>query len=582
MIKTSSRHLIRPFAALLAVVALLTLGAPGVPAKAYTPSVSALRIGLFYGSNTLTSANLQNVAGYGSGFEFGYFDSTTRAFISLGATTGETKLSMIRDMNMVGYNDASDENRYAYKQGTTGDVVVGCYHIQLYGSYSDFGSANATASQYSDGYVKYDNGIFVVCVGAYLANADAQAAMSSRGLSGDITAGSPYTIAIVVTGTSKIVFEFDGGSGMALGVRPIAPAGTQTQTYFKGYRYFGAFQYYRVDGKDMRVLNIVDVEDYVKGLLPYEMSNSWPIEALKAQALCARTYAMSKLGTHGSSGFDLCTSEHCQVYRGGAAANETTNRAVDETRGEYITYNGELCETYYSSCDGGATEDVENVWANSIPYLRGVIDPYEVDIIPRVSNYNWTVTYTPAALTTRLQSRGYSIGTVASLSVDTFTRNGNARVVTIKDTTGKSITLQKENIRLALGANSIRLTVGGGTQPGTGGGTELYVNSSTTKLGGDNIYAIGAGGTAQQLPSGGKMYAITGSGETVEVSKSAVQATGATGTADGKVNGVFHISGTGKGHNVGMSQWGACSMALHHNKTYREIINFYYTGVTIG
>ena len=582
MIRAYSRRLFRPFAAMLAVFALLSLGAPGTPAKAYTPSVSTLRIGLYFGGSTLSSANLQNVDGYGSGFEFGYFDSATRAFISIGATTGETRLSMIRDMNMVGFNDPADNNRYAYKQGTTGDVVVGCYHIQLSGSYSDFGSANAVAVQYSDGYVKYDNGVFYACAGAYLSSGDAQTAMANRGLSGTITAGSSYTIAIVVTGTNKMVFEFDGGANMALGVRPLASNAEKPQTYFKGYRYYGAFQYYRADGQDLRVLNIVNVEDYVKGLLPYEMSASWPIEALKAQALCARTYAMSKLGAHGSAGFDLCVTEHCQVYRGTGAANATTDRAVDETAGEYITYDGKLCETYYSSCDGGATEDVENVWAYTIPYLRGVIDPYEKDITHRISNYNWTVTYTPAALSTRLQNRGYSIGTVASLSVDTFTNNGNARVVTIKDTNGRSLTLQKENIRLALGANSIRLTTGGGTQPGpgAGSGTALYVNSSSNALdNGAALYAVSAGGTAQQLPSGGTVYAITGTGTTVEVGTGAVQT---AGSADGKVGGVFQISGTGKGHNVGMSQWGACSMAEYHGKTYKEIINFYYTGVTIG
>ena len=580
MITAYIRRLIKPVAAMLTVCAVFALVLPAAPAKAYTPSVSKLRVGLFYGSNTLTSANLQNVDGYGSGYEFGYFDQTTREFISIGATTYETKISMIRDTNMVGGADASDEGRYAYKQGTTGDVVVGCYHIQLSGNYSDFGSANATAAQFGDGYVKYDNGVFYACVGEYLSSGDAQSAMAERGLSGGIISGTSYTIAVVVTGTDKIVFEFDGGSGMALGVRPIAPAGAQTRTFFKGYRYYGAFQYYRVDGQDIRVINIVDIEDYVKGLLPYEMSNTWPMEALKAQALCARTYAMRKLGAHSSLGFDMCTSEHCQVYRGAGSSNATTDRAVDETRGEYVTYNGELCETYYSSCDGGATEDVENVWAYSIPYLRGVVDPYEVDIVKYVPTYSWTVTYTPAALTSRLQSRGYSIGTVASLTVDQFTKNGNARVVTVRDTSGRTVTLQKENIRLALGANSIRLVVGGNAPSGSTTGTELYVNSASTALTGDSLYVIGADGKAQQLPSDGTFYAITGTGETVQITKGGAKTTNRS--PDGKINGEFYISGTGKGHNVGMSQWGARAMAEFHGKSYRDIINFYYTGVTIG
>lgn len=578
MTKVFSGRLLRSVTALLAVIAIIAVAAPSMQAEGYTPSFSTLKIGLAYGSGTLTSGNLQNVSGKGSGYEFGYFDKTTREFISIGATTAETKISMLRDANMTGFSGS--DGFFTYTQNGTGNVTVGCYHIQLSGSYPDFASASGVASQYSGGYVKYDNGVFLACVGNYLSAADAESAIYERGFNGaSITSGTKYTIAVVVTGTSNMVFEFDGGVDVALGVRPIATSEEPTQTYFKGYKYFGAFQYYRVDGENIRVINMVSIEEYIKGLVPYEMGPEWPIEAIKAQACCARTYAMAKLGAHGSLGFDLCTSEHCQVYRGAGSANARTNQAVDETAGQYITYNGQLCETYYSSSDGGATEDVENVWSHKIEYLRGVIDPYEADVASRIPNYKWTVTYTPASLTSRMQNRGYSIGTITSLTVTQFTNQGNARVVTMKDSNGKSFTIQKEDIRLVLGVNSIRLTTGGASQPGANTGDKrLYVNSSSNELSG-SVYAVGADGVSQELPSGGKLYAVTGTGDTVEVGANIVQT---AGSSDGKVNGVFYISGTGKGHNVGMSQWGAYSMAEYHGKTYREIISFYYTGVTIG
>ena len=87
---------------------------------------------------------------------------------------------------------------------------------------------------------------------------------------------------------------------------------------------------------------------------------------------------MANLGKH--TGFDLCTTEDCQVYYGTEGANATTDAAVDQTAGQYLTYDGALCGTYYSSSDGGATENSENVWVKAVPYLRGVVDPYEANI----------------------------------------------------------------------------------------------------------------------------------------------------------------------------------------------------------
>ena len=96
--------------------------------------------------------------------------------------------------------------------------------------------------------------------------------------------------------------------------QPGLEEGEETATWFKGYRYYGGFQYRR-SGGDLTVINIVDVEDYVKGVLPYEMNNAWPLEALKAQAVCARTYAAAISSSHASAGFDVCNNTHCQMYQ---------------------------------------------------------------------------------------------------------------------------------------------------------------------------------------------------------------------------------------------------------------------------
>jgi len=530
-----------------------------------------VRIGLYYGSNTLVAANLQNVDGFGGGFEFGYFDPDTREFSSLGVTTQETKISMLRDKNM--YYRSSDNT---YVDSAVSDIVVGCFHVILPGGYSDYYSAQQVAQNYNDGFVKYDNGTFYACFGDYTTRSRAQEEANAVGAS--VTEGTTYTIAIAATGTGRVLFEFDGGANRALGVRPLQNNANRPKTWFKGYQYYGAFQYYRVDGGDMRVINFVNAEDYIRGVLPQEMSPNWPLEALKAQAVCARTYAMSKLGSHGGSGFDLCPTTHCQMYIGVGTTNDRIDQAVDETSGEYVMYNGELCETYYSSSCGGATENSENVWAQARPYLRGVVDIYEQDLANKIPDYFWTVKYTPSELTTRMRNRGLNCGTITSLTVSEFTENGNVLSVTMKDSNGRSWTFRKDEARIALGTRSLRFTIGGGSQPGPVPQQDrtIYVNGGEV-LNDGATYAMDENGNTVKLPAG-DVYAITGDGEITTIGP---ERPTTESSPDGKINGVFVLSGTGWGHNVGMSQYGAYAMA-ERGLTYRDIIHFYYTGVTIG
>src|SRR5699024_10163312 len=100
--------------------------------------------------------------------------------------------------------------------------------------------------------------------------------------------------------------------------------------------------YNRVNGNDITVIGVLSMDDYIKGVVPYEMSASWNIEALKAQALCAKSYAVNSMGKHGSSGFDLCNSTHCQVYKGMNSATANSNAAVEAVSGQYILYNGKV------------------------------------------------------------------------------------------------------------------------------------------------------------------------------------------------------------------------------------------------
>ncbi|MBQ2157257.1 MAG: SpoIID/LytB domain-containing protein, partial [Oscillospiraceae bacterium] len=327
------------------------------------------------------------------------------------------------------------------------------------------------------------------------------------------------------------------------------------------------FAFIRGSSGYITVVNYVDIEDYVKGLVPYEMSASWPIEALKAQAVCARSYALTNLNKHKSEGFDICNTAECQVYYGTARANDNSNRAVEETEGEYLTYDGKLCQTNYYSHNGGASENSENVWSIAYPYLRGVIDPYEKDVESVISQYHWTVTFTGDAISKRLQNRGYDCDTVTKFEILEFTELGNVLRIRFTDKNGKKFTFSKRDCATVLGLRSQRYTINGAT-PAL---NTYYINPSGEGVSGlSGLYAVGAGGT-DQLGSG-ELYAISGKGE---ISKLGGETSAAlTGES-------FVITGTGWGHNVGMSQWGAYSMAKYHNKTYKEILTFYYQGTEI-
>jgi stage II sporulation protein D len=154
----------------------------------------------------------------------------------------------------------------------------------------------------------------------------------------------------------------------------------------------------RADAGSLDAINNVGIEAYVKGVVPNEMPPSWDLEALKAQAVAARTYALAT--RIDGDGFDLYDNTRSQVYGGKGSEAESTNRAVEETAAEVVTYRGEAIVAYYSSTSGGHTESIQYAFpgANAVPYLQGVPDPFD-----RVSPlHTWRETYTQAEIESRL------------------------------------------------------------------------------------------------------------------------------------------------------------------------------------
>lgn len=129
------------------------------------------------------------------------------------------------------------------------------------------------------------------------------------------------------------------------------------------------------DAGSLNVVNALALEQYVKGVMPNEVPASWPLAQLQAQSVAVRSIALT--GDVEGNGFDLYADTRSQVYEGLESEHPRTNRVVASTRGQVVTYDGEVAETFYSACSGGHTESVENVFGTAIPYLVGVRDPYD-------------------------------------------------------------------------------------------------------------------------------------------------------------------------------------------------------------
>jgi len=542
-----------------------------------------IRVGLYYGSNALPAANLENASGYGSGFRLGYFDGN-RNFISTGSVD-TVSVAVLKDRNMYAISSGGRYDFYDY-QATGYTSVVGAYHIQPTAVYSSFEEAAAKAAEYEGAFPAYVNGEHRIRVGNYTTYDAAAEAAVTRGFGSYTIVGSSdtcYTVMDRVSG--RMIYEFEYSGAEAFGIQPDITGAADVQTWFKGIRYRGAFGYKRMSGNDITVINYVSIHDYVKGILPYEMSSSWPIEALKAQALAAKSYTMCSLDKHSRQGFDLCNTTDCQVYRGTNLASANSDAAVDATWGLYVLYNGEPAQCFYYSSNGGASEDAANVWSADVPYLKGVVDPYETHGI------TYEHTFTGSQLGWLLQAKGYAnSGTIVRCYVSQRTAVGNVYSLTMVDSYGRNFVFSKESARNIFYSEtlgniytsqrfSVITTYADGTTTGdnAAAGSTVYVNGADSGISDfTNIYAIGGDGTA--LIGNSSAEAITGSGQISTVSPSG---SGGDAPNPNKTAVSFTVRGSGYGHNVGLSQWGAYDMAMA-GYTYDQILRFYFTGVTIG
>jgi stage II sporulation protein D len=204
------------------------------------------------------------------------------------------------------------------------------------------------------------------------------------------------------------------------------------------------------DGRAVLVVNSVALEQYLYGVVPSEMPASWPAEALKAQAVVARSYALKS--RRPGAVFDVFSDVRSQVYRGVLAETVATNAAVQGTRAHVVTAGGDIAQTFFFSTSGGRTASNEEAFGGTaISYLRSVDDPYD-----GLSPYHtWEATFTKRQATRRLKS--VTSGRLKGLRVASRTASGRAATMVVRGSEGDQ-TVSAATVRTLLGLRSTWIT----------------------------------------------------------------------------------------------------------------------------
>lgn len=382
---------------------------------------------------------------------------------------------------------------------------------------------------------------------------------------------------------------------------------TNSDAYFEGtgavptvdlgsYEYRGVMEFMQSSDGLLTAVNILDFEQYLYGVVPAEIPESYGYESIKAQACAARTYALFKVNLDSTIGYDICDTTHCQMYLGYTNECATTTKAVDETKGMAIYYNGSPIEALFCSSSGGYTEDSINVWGSDVPYLKAVPDEYEINC------QTWNRTITLSDLDAIIQANGYNIGSATGMRITIDNKTSRVQKLDIIGTNGTK-TITREDCRTIFGTagtslNSRCYTITNGVTESGGGGTPTttypalgtFISSprSDFKMADKSSYIIGSDcAVVYSTSSGTKAYGADGKEVDLTkipelVSVATVTTTpSSTGTTVIRSSGsTIQLSGRAIGHGLGMSQRGANGLA-QQGYDYIKILQHYYTGVTV-
>lgn len=267
---------------------------------------------------------------------------------------------------------------------------------------------------------------------------------------------------------------------------------------WQGRSYRGNLNLVATDNK-LQVINTVDLEDYLRGVIPAEMQASWNIAALKAQVVAARTYTLASLNPEAA--YDVCATTECQVYEGMNIEHRSSDQAIRETIGMVLTYGDTFAYTYYHADSGGEIASSLEVWGFDVPYLN-----VKEDYVQNSPNANWTFNLEPNNVLKVLRAYGYNLDKVKAVNIIEKSNSGRVSKLEIKGS-----------------ANNLQLE-----------GTVLHKIVRDWGLKSTHFDVVGN----------------------------------------------LLIRGEGWGHGVGMSQYGARTLA-EHDYNYQQILDFYYPGTVL-
>ncbi|WAM33963.1 SpoIID/LytB domain-containing protein [Caldicellulosiruptor morganii] len=541
-----------------------------------------IRIGIYYADRYGKSKPVDETKIYAKGgLYIGISDD--RSFVTVASTQKDT-LTVSKDV----YKKDG-------KQGPNIHVAVGRYI-----SYRTASDALKNFAGFSkDAFVGYINNGYSILMGCFDNLQDAKKLQSK--LEG-ATLYSSDTMVLVKDQAGKILFGFDGQDSRFLMLIPQSQNGIE-RIKVDGRWYRGRVEFKRIKGSDMTVINLSKLEEYLYGVIRMEIDPLWNIEAVKAFAVIARTYAVKNLGKHSAQGFDLCPTDHCQVYGGavdGTYGEKRAILAVDSTRGEVITYKGSLIDAVYFSSTGGIpTEDSENVWLYPVEYLRSVDNSKEA----QNSKSSWTFQFTKDEIRNMLKKKNIDVGDILDIKVLEYTKAGRVLRLRIVGTDGV-YECQKEATRSLFGLYSQAYTISTDADVRV---VDENGNVRRTRIGSSKIFAGDNDGgleskeyektvfSSTYSPFGDDVFSsvyndvysqnqdFAGSGESAtKKTPPTVKIVKEDGTLEEicSVPTTYTFNGKGWGHGVGMSQWGAKGLA-ERGYNYKQIIKHYYTGVEI-
>ena len=212
----------------------------------------------------------------------------------------------------------------------------------------------------------------------------------------------------------------------------------------------GNIQFIRNSANKLLVVNHIALEDYIKGILYHESSHYWPIEALKAQAIISRTYALYQMQESKLKDFDVTSGIYSQVYGGQTSERYRTNKAVDETEGQALFYKGKIIPAYFHATCGGHTEDAAVLWNIDLAPLKGVVCPY----CRESPHFNWHYDLTLKEIEKKLSAGGFKVKNISNIEIKGRDKSG--RVISLRIVSeGGEANISAKDFRSLIGPNIV-------------------------------------------------------------------------------------------------------------------------------